>query len=133
MCSRKRAKRDEKTLALQEAKARGVVDGTRQATAIRFLTTTKTGRTVDEESLDHARCLIGLKGYLTNIEASQDAGRRSDRQLPRPLEHAAVASHVHQSPCRPAHAPPHPKHIEAHQTIVFAALATSRHTPAATG
>nr|GLK40601.1 hypothetical protein GCM10017611_74760 [Rhodococcus wratislaviensis] len=52
-----RAARDEKTLNLQEARARAVVDGDTVPKV------TAKGRRMDTASLDRARMLVGLKGY----------------------------------------------------------------------
>jgi hypothetical protein len=68
--STKRAVRDNKTLTLQENKARAVVAGEKTARTPRFVKTRNGDNEVDEPSLARARGLVGLKGYVTNIEAS---------------------------------------------------------------
>ena len=65
--TRRRAVRDNQTLNAQEARARAVVDGGKAPKSTRFVKTTTSGRTVDEASIERARSLIGLKGYVTNI------------------------------------------------------------------
>jgi len=67
--SAKRAVRDTKTLTLQENKARAVVAGLKAARTPRFVTTSNGATHVDEASLARARRLIGLKGYVTNIDS----------------------------------------------------------------
>lgn len=131
--SSKRAVRDNKTLTLQENKARAVVDGEKTARTPRFVKTRNGAAVLDEASLARARRLIGLKGYVTNIEAE--------------LMPAAevIASyhdlwHVEQSfrmsktdlAARPIFARTRDA-IEAHLTIVFAALAVSRTVQNRTG
>jgi hypothetical protein len=131
--SAKRAARDERTLALQERRARAVASGEKAARAPRFVKTTRGTRTLDEASLARARRLVGLKGYVTNIPADlMPAGE-------------VIASyhdlwHVEQSfrmsktdlAARPMFARTRDA-IEAHLTIVFTALAVSRTVQDRTG
>ncbi|UGQ57374.1 IS1634 family transposase [Rhodococcus pyridinivorans] len=65
-----RAARDEKTLNAQEARARAVVDGDTAPKSTRFVKTTAKGRRLDTASLERARMLVGLKGYVTNLPVS---------------------------------------------------------------
>jgi hypothetical protein len=67
--STKRAVRDNKTLTLQENRARAVVAGEQAARAPRFVKTDNGAKTLDQTSLARARRLVGLKGYVTNIGA----------------------------------------------------------------
>ncbi|MDT0201847.1 transposase [Nocardioides sp. AE5] len=67
--STKRAVRDNKTLTLQENKARAVVAGEKAARTPRFVKARNGASVLDEASLARARGLVGLKGYVTNIEA----------------------------------------------------------------
>jgi hypothetical protein len=124
--SRSRAARDEKTLNAQEARARAVVDGDTVPKATRFVTVTAKGRRLDTASLERARMLVGLKGYVTNLPASlmdpreiiakyhelwhvEQSFRMSKTDLrARPIFHRTRDA------------------IEAHLTVVFAALAVSR-------
>ncbi len=68
--STKRAVRDNKTLTLRENKARAVVAGEKTARTPRFVKTRNGAAELDEASLARARRLVGLKGYVTNIEAT---------------------------------------------------------------
>lgn len=131
--STKRAVRDNKTLTLQENKARDVVAGEKTARTPRFVKTANGATELDEASLARARRLVGLKGYVTNIEAGlmpadevigsyhelwhvEQSFRMSKTDLrARPMFH-----HRRQS-------------IEAHLTIVFTALALARHLQQRTG
>ncbi|PND54227.1 IS1634 family transposase, partial [Mycobacterium sp. ENV421] len=61
--SAKRARRDQKTLAAQEARARAIVAGEKNAKTARFVKTSDTDRALDEASLARAQSLVGLKGY----------------------------------------------------------------------
>ncbi len=69
--SSKRAVRDSKTLNLHENKARAVVAGDKTARTPRFVTVRDGARELDEASLQRARRLVGLKGYVTNIDVTQ--------------------------------------------------------------
>jgi hypothetical protein len=131
--SRARAVRDNKTLTEQENRARAVVAGDKTARTPRFVKTANGTRTLDQASLDRARRLVGLKGYVTNIEAARmPAGeviscyhdlwhveasfRMSKTDLAaRPMFHRTRDA------------------IEAHLTIVFTALAVSREIQNRTG
>lgn len=131
--SAKRAARDTKTLTLQENRARAVVAGDKAARTPRFVKTSNGTRSLDEASLARARRLVGLKGYVTNISAQvmpaaeviasyhhlwhvEQSFRMSKTDLrARPMFH-----HTRQA-------------IEAHLTIVFAALAVSREIQNRTG
>ena len=131
--SAKRAVRDNKTLTLQENKARAVIAGEKAARTPRFVKTRNGAAELDEASLARARRLVGLKGYVTNIAHSvmpageviasyhdlwtvEQSFRMSKTDLrARPMFH-------------------HTRHaIEAHLTIVFTALAVSREVQARTG
>jgi hypothetical protein len=68
--SAKRAVRDNKTLNLQEHKARAVVAGDKAARTPRFVKTRNGAQELDTASLQRARRLVGLKGYVTNIDAA---------------------------------------------------------------
>jgi hypothetical protein len=131
--STKRAVRDNKTLTLQENRAKQVVAGEKTARTPRFVKNTSSGHVLDEDSLARARRLVGLKGYVTNIPAN----------LMPPAE--VIASYhdlwtVEQSfrmsktdlRARPMFARTRDA-IEAHLTIVFTALAVSREVQNRTG
>jgi hypothetical protein len=131
--STKRAVRDRKTLTLQENKAKAVVAGEKSARAPRFVKTVNGTRALDEASLARARRLVGLKGYVTNIPAeTMPAGEviasyhelwrveQSFRMSKTDLRARPMFHHTRES-------------IEAHLTIVFAALAVARYLQDATG
>ena len=123
--SAKRARRDQKTLYAQEARARAVINGDRAAKSTRFVKTHAGDRVLDEASLARAQSLVGLKGYVTNIATTampaaeviakyhdlwhvERSFRMSKSDLrARPMFHRARDA------------------IEAHLTIVFTALAVA--------
>ncbi|MEE6289353.1 IS1634 family transposase [Georgenia sp. MJ173] len=131
--SAKRAARDNKTLTLQENRARAVIAGEKAARTPRFVKTSGDRHALDEAALARARRLVGLKGYVTNIPAQlmpasevigsyhelwhvEQSFRMSKTDLrARPMFHRTRDA------------------IEAHLTIVFTALAVSREVQARTG
>lgn len=131
--SGKRFVRDNRTLNAQEARARAVIDGQKSARTPRFVKAAGGARVLDENALARARRVAGLKGYVTNIPAPvMKAGE-------------VIASyhdlwHVEQSfrmsktdlQARPIFARTRDA-IEAHLTIVFAALALARTVQDRTG
>lgn len=131
--STKRAVRDHKTLTLQENKARAVVEGEKAARAPRFVKTRNGATEIDEASLARARRLVGLKGYVTNIEAaimaaSEVIGSYHD------LWHVEQSFRMSKTDLRARPMFHHKRDaIEAHLTIVFTALAVSREVQNRTG
>jgi hypothetical protein len=131
--STKRAVRDNKTLTLQENKAKEVVAGEKTARAPRFVKTTNGSRTLDEASLARARRLVGLKGYVTNIPADiMDAGEVIGSY--HDLWHVEQSFRMSKTDLRARPMFHHTRDaIEAHLTIVFTALAVSREVQNRTG
>jgi Transposase DDE domain len=131
--SAKRARRDQKTLNAQEARARAIVDGDMKVKSARFVKTRANDRSLDEASLARAQSLIGLKGYVTNVSAEvmpaaeviakyhdlwhvEKSFRMSKTDLQaRPMFHRQREA------------------IEAHLTIVFTALAVAHAIQTRTG
>ncbi|CAJ1501219.1 IS1634 family transposase [[Mycobacterium] burgundiense] len=131
--SAKRARRDEKTLAAQEARARAIVDGSKAAKAARLVKVRGHDRVVDETSLARAQSLVGLKGYVTNVPATVMPAaeiiakyhdlwhvEKSFRMSKTDLDARPMFNRMRDA-------------IEAHLTIVFAALAVSHATQSRTG
>ncbi|MCV7194843.1 IS1634 family transposase [Mycolicibacterium brumae] len=123
--SAKRARRDQKTLAAQEARAKAIIDGTKAAKSARFVKVSGKDRHLDQAALTRAQSLVGLKGYVTNVPVTlmpateimakyhdlwhvEKSFRMSKSDLAaRPIWHRQRET------------------IDAHLTIVFAALAVS--------
>ena len=131
--SKKRAARDTQTLTAQANRARAVVAGQKRPKGTRFVTTHAGDATLDEASLARARSLVGLKGYVTNIPAHlMGAGEvvssyhelwqveQSFRMSKHDLRARPVFHHQRDA-------------IEAHLTVVMAALAVARHLQETTG
>lgn len=131
--SRARSVRDNKTLTEQENRARAVIAGDKAARTPRFVKTANGTRTLDQASLDRARRLVGLKGYVTNIETDRmPAGEviasyhdlwRVEASFRMSKTDLAARPMFHRT--RDA--------IEAHLTIVFTALAVAREVQHRTG
>ena len=118
---------------LQEERARAVVAGQKAARTPRFVTTAKGTPTLDEASIARARALVGLKGYVTNIPASiMDPGEVIGSY--HDLWHVEQSFRMSKTDLRARPMFARTKDaIEAHLTIVFAALAVSREVQARTG
>ena len=131
--SAKRARRDQKTLAVQEARARAIVDGTKKAKAARFVKVRGDDRAVDEANLARAQSLVGLKGYVTNVSVAvmpptEVIARYHDLwhvEKSFRMSKTDLAARPMFNRVRDA--------IEAHLTIVFAALAVSHAIQSRTG
>ena len=123
--SAKRARRDQQTLNAQEARARAVINGERAAKSTRFVKIHAGARTLDEASLARAQSLVGLKGYVTNIgvdvmPAVEVIAKYHD------LWHVERSFRMSKSDLRTRPMFHRTRDaIEAHLTIVFAALAVA--------
>ena len=131
--SAKRAVRDHRTLTLQEERARDVVAGDKAARTPRFVKTTNGARKLDEASLARARRLVGLKGYVTNIPASLMPAAEVMSSY-HDLWHVEQSFRMSKTDLKARPMFHHTRDaIEAHLTIVFAALALSRYLHTTTG
>ena len=131
--SRKRAVRDQHTLTAQQNRAQAIIDGLHPPRKARFLKTSGATLTLDHTSLDRARRLTGLKGYVTNITVDTMPAdqvisayhelwhvEQSFRMSKTDLAARPIFHHTRDA-------------IEAHLTIVFTALAIARDLQARTG
>ena len=131
--SRKRFVRDNKTLNQQRNRALAIIQGDTRAKKARFLKTTGQVMSFDQNAYDKAVSLTGLKGYVTNIGRSRMPGaqviaayhdlwrvEQSFRMSKSDLDARPIFHHTRDA-------------IEAHLTIVFAALAIARDLQARTG
>ena len=128
-----RQKHDDRTINLMIAKAEKIAAGTTPMRKARFLKVTGATKELDQTVIDRARQLAGLKGYVTNLHAEQMAGQkiidayhdlwqveRSFRMVKSDLRARPVFHHQRDA-------------IDAHLTVVFAALAIARHLQQVTG
>ena len=131
--TKKRAARDNQTLTAQTNRARAVIAGEKRPKGTRFVTVHAGDATLDEASIARARSLVGLKGYVTNIPPHlMDAGEvvssyhelwhveQSFRMSKHDLRARPVFHHTRDA-------------IEAHLTVVMAALAVARYLQDTTG
>jgi len=128
-----RRKRDERAINAMVEKAEKVAAGTRPLKRDRFVAVRGADKAVDWARVERARQLAGLKGYVTNIPTSTMGGaavigayhdlfevERSFRMAKSDLRARPIFHRTRDA-------------IEAHLTVVFAALAISRHLQAQTG
>jgi hypothetical protein len=131
--STKRAVRDGKTLTLQENRAKAVVAGEKTTRTPRFVTIKNGSRSIDEASLSRARRLVGLKGYVTNIPTNLMPPGEVIASY-HELWHVEASFRMSKTDLRARPMFHHTREaIEAHLTIVFAALAIARYLQDATG
>lgn len=127
----KRARLDLRNIEKQVEKARRVVAGTSPVKKSRFLKLSGTEKRVDEALVESARERAGIKGYVTNLtdvtaETVIDAYHQlfnveaSFRMAKTDLRARPIFHRVREK-------------IEAHLTVVFAAMAVSRVVQEATG
>lgn len=131
--STKRAARDNKTLTLQENRAKAVIAGEKTTRTPRFVKTHNGTTELDEASLARARRLVGLKGYVTNIGADLMPAAEVIASY-HDLWHVEQSFRMSKTDLRARPMFHHTKDaIEAHLTIVFTALAVSREVQNRTG
>jgi hypothetical protein len=129
----KRRKRDDRAINAMVERAEKVAAGTRPLRKERFVAVRGADKAVDWARVERARQLAGLKGYVTNIPIATMTGaaviaayhdlfevEKSFRMAKSDLRARPIFHHTRES-------------IEAHLTIVFAALAVSRHLQNTTG
>lgn len=129
----KRHKRDDKAINAMIERAEKVAAGTRPLKRDRFVKIDGATRSVNWALVERARQLAGLKGYVTNIDPATMGGaavigayhdlwvvEKSFRMAKTDLRARPIFHHQRDS-------------IEAHLTVVFAALAVSRHLQERTG
>ena len=125
--------RDNTALALQENKARAVVAGEKTARTPLFVNTANGASVLNEASLERARKLVGLKGYVTNIEADLMPAAEVINSY-HDLHHVEQSFRMSKTDLAARPMFHHTREaIEAHLTIVFAALAIARYLQNATG
>lgn len=129
----KRRKRDDRAINAMVERAEKVAAGTRALKKDRFVALDGVERAVNWALVERARQLAGLKGYVTNIAPATMNGQavisayhdlwqveRSFRMAKTDLRARPIFHHQRDS-------------IEAHLSVVFAALAISRYLQDATG
>lgn len=129
----KRRKRDDKAIDAQITRAEKIASGKAPVSRARFLKISGADKQLNQDTIDRARQLAGLKGYVTNLPVDAMDGaaviaayhdlwqvEASFRMTKSDLKARPVFHRTRDA-------------IEAHLTIVFAALAISRHLQHASG
>jgi transposase len=129
----KRAKRDNRNINLMIDKAERIADGTIPLKKARFLKVTGAQKTLDQATIDRARQLSGLKGYVTNLPETKMPGAAVITAY-HDLWQVEASFRMTKSDLR-ARPVFHRQRdaIEAHLTVVFAALVIARHLQDTTG
>jgi transposase len=129
----KRAQHDNRAINAMVERAEKVASGERPLKKDRFVTFTDSTTSVNRDLVERARSLAGIKGYVTNIDPAVLDGpavvaayhdlyqvERSFRMTKSDLAARPVFHRLEDS-------------IQAHLTVVFAALAVSREAQARSG
>jgi len=129
----KRYQHDNRAINAMVERAEKITTGATPMAKARFLKVTGATRELDQALIDRARQLAGLKGYVTNLPITTMDGQtvidayhdlyqveRSFRIAKNDLRARPVFHHQREA-------------IEAHLTVVFAALAVARALQVATG
>lgn len=129
----KRAKRDNRNINLMIDKAERIATGKAPLKKARFLKVTGAEKALDQATIDRARQLAGVKGYVTNLDPDKMPGaaviaayhdlwrvEQSFRVTKNDLKARPVFHYQREA-------------IEAHLTVVLAGLSVARHLQDATG
>lgn len=131
--SAKRAARDLKTLNIQQDKAQAIIDGQKTTRTPRFVKTVNGQTSLDQASLNRARRLAGLKGYVTNIPVELMPAAEVITSY-HDLWHVEASFRMSKTDLRARPIFHHTREaIDAHLSVVFTALAVARHLQTATG
>jgi hypothetical protein len=126
----KRAALDHRNIDKQIARARKALSGQIPASRTKFLTVKAKSKQLNQKLIEKARALAGIKGYVTNLDISDEEVIAFYHQLFQ--VEATFRMAKSDLKARPIF---HRKRdaIEAHLTLVFAALAVGRHIEYKTG
>lgn len=122
----KRAALDLRNIDKQIEKAKKIVSGKTTAKKAKFLTATTKDKSLNQALIDKAKALAGIKGYVTNLPTTE----ANDRQVIayyHQLWHVEQSFRMSKNDLRARPIFHHKKDaIEAHLTVVMAALAIGR-------
>jgi hypothetical protein len=128
-----REQHDNKAINAMVTRAEKVADGSRPLRRDRFVKITGADKGVDWDLVERARQLAGLKGYVTNLPVSAMDGAAVISAY-HDLWHVEQSFRMTKSDLRARPVFHHQRDaIEAHLSVVFAALAIARHLQDATG
>lgn len=129
----KREQHDNRAINAMITRAEKITTGATAMAKARFVKVTGATRELDQDLIDRARQLAGLKGYVTNLEVSALDGQRVIDAY-HDLYQVERTFRIAKSDLRARPVFHHDRDaIEAHLTVVFAALAIARELQAATG
>lgn len=131
--TKKRARKDTKSLGKEYRRAMDAVDGVKPARKPRFVKAARSGYSFDKKGFERAEKLVGLKGYVTNLPNNvMPASEIIDSY--HELWHVEQSFRMSKTDLRARPIFHRQKDaINAHLTIVMAALAISRYLYAKTG
>lgn len=131
--SRSRAVRDRHTLTEQYNRAQAIINGDKTVKKPRFVKEQDGTVVFDDATYERAKRLAGLKGYVTNIPVTAMSAAEVISHY-HDLWHVEQSFRMSKTDLRARPIFHHLKDsIDAHLTIVFAALAVSRYLYAVTG
>jgi transposase len=129
----KRNKHDDKAINAMIERAEKIADRRAPLKKARFLKVTGATKELDQATIDRARQLAGLKDYVTNLPIEKMTGEAVISAY-HDLWHVEESFRMTKSDLRARPVFHHQREaIEAHLTVVFAALAISRHLQDVTG
>ena len=129
----KRSKRDDRNINAMIAKAEKIATGAAPMRRTRFLKVTGATKELDQATIDRARQLAGLKGYVTNLPRKTMPGQAVISAY-HDLWQVEASFRMTKSDLRARPVFHRQRNaIEAHLTIAFAALAITRYLTRETG
>lgn len=122
----KRAALDLRNIDKQIAKAERIVSGKTTAKKAKFLTAKTKDKSLNQALIDKAKALAGIKGYVTNLPTTEASNKQVIAYYHQ-LWHVEQSFRMSKSDLRARPIFHHKKEaIEAHLTVVMAALAIGR-------
>lgn len=129
----KRRKRDERAINAQIGRAEKIPAGKAPVSRARFLKISGADKQLDQKTIDRARRLAGLKGYISNLPVAQMPAAELIAHY-HDLWHVEQSFRMTKNDLRARPVFHHQRDaIQAHITVVFTTLAVTRHLTAATG
>ena len=129
----KRATLDLRNITKQVKKAEKIVSGTTTVKKAKFLSVTTKQKSLNQDLIDKAKALAGIKGYVTNLPITEASNLRVIAYYHQ-LWHVEQSFRMSKSDLKARPIFHHLKDsIEAHLTVVMAALAVQRNIEEITG
>ena len=129
----KRAALDQRNIEKQIEKAEKIIDGTASTKRAKFLSVTTKNKQLNQALIAKAKSLVGIKGYVTNLPVSEVSNLRVIAYYHQ-LWHVEQSFRMSKSDLKARPIFHHKREaIEAHLTVVMAALAIQRRIESTTG